>query len=67
MAAAAAASAKRPEKSELKVAAPLVVVTTKSGTVRNAYFGDVLGDDVTKESVDHLRDLGFVSDSSDNK
>lgn len=46
------------------VKAPLVAVSTESGAVRHLYHGDVVGDDVTKESVDHLRDLGFVTDST---
>lgn len=49
---------------DLKVNAPIVAVSTKGGDVRQMYFGDVLGDDVTKESVDHLRSLGFVSDEN---
>lgn len=46
----------------LRVTAPLVVARTKAGVDRQMYRGDVVGDDVAKESVDHLRDLGFVSD-----
>lgn len=45
---------------DVRVTAPLVVVRTEGGADRQMYFGDVLGDDVTKESVDHLRDLGFI-------
>lgn len=48
---------------DLVVSAPLVSVRTKGGADRHHYFGDILGDDVTKESVDHLKDLGFVSES----
>ncbi len=50
-----------PKSGELRVTAPLIAVSTKGGTVRHLYFGDLIGDDVTKESVDHLRNLGFVS------
>lgn len=54
-------------KKQLTVSAPLVVVTTESGAVRHHYFGDVLGDDVSKESLEHLKALGYVSDGSDDK
>lgn len=47
----------------LVVSAPLVAVATNSGGVRQLYRGDVVGDDVTKESVDHLKDLGFVAEA----
>lgn len=50
-------------KKGLVVSAPLVVVRAQSGADVQMRHGDVLGDDVTKESVDHLRDLGFVSES----
>jgi hypothetical protein len=60
-----AAAAKKSD--DLVVSAPLVTVRTKAGADRQLYRGDVVGDDVTKESVDHLRDLGFVSDESDSK
>ena len=50
---------------QLTVSAPLVAVSTKGGAVRHLYRGDVVGDDVTKESLDHLKDLGFISDGSE--
>ncbi len=59
MAAKAAVAAVKSEA--LHVTAPLVTVSTTGGTVRQMHYGDVIGDDVTKESVDHLRNLGFVS------
>ena len=53
-----------PKGSDLLVTAPLVEVDTKGGGKRRYFFGDAIGDDVTKESVDHLRSLGFVSDEN---
>lgn len=47
---------------DLLVTAPLVEVATKDGSKRRYFAGDVVGDDVTKESVDHLRALGFAAD-----
>jgi hypothetical protein len=51
-------------KKTLVVSAPLVAATTASG-VRHLYRGDVIGDDVTKESVEHLKSLGFVAEADD--
>lgn len=70
--AARAQKAEQPETSEeqesakaLTITAPLVAASTKSGAVRYLYHGDVVGDDVTKESIDHLKSLGFISDGSE--
>ena len=57
-----AAAKSEPKGGDLLVTASLVEVDTKGGGRRRYFNGDVVGDDVTKESVDHLRSLGFVSD-----
>jgi hypothetical protein len=49
----------------LKVSAPLVVVQTKAGRAVHLYRGDVITDDVTKESVENLKDLGFLAEDDD--
>ena len=60
------AAAKPKADDGLFVSAPLVEVETEGGSKRRYFHGDLLGDDVSKESVDHLRSLGFVSDSPEN-
>ena len=47
---------------ELYVSAPIVVVKVKGNRVVHLYKGDVLPDGVTKESLENLQQLGFVSD-----
>lgn len=44
------------------VTAPLVLAHTDKGTVIYLYAGDVVPDEVSKESLAHLRDLGYVTD-----
>lgn len=46
------------------VTGALVAVTTKGGGVKQLRFGDVVTDDITSESVDLLKSLGFVSDTN---
>ncbi len=46
---------------ELIVSAPMVMATTKSGFTRHFYRGDVLPDDVSKESVKHLKHRGMLA------
>ena len=64
-----AAARKRAESAESKpkenaadvvVAAPLVQVIDKAGKVRQLYRGDVVKD-VSDESLENLKSLGFVS------
>ncbi len=53
-------------KSEpVTVTAPLVLVSVEGGRTVYAYEGDVLPDDATKESVEHLRRRGFLSTSDE--
>lgn len=47
----------------VKVTAPLVVATTENGRVMHLYRGDIVPSDVTKESLDNLKSLGFVADA----
>lgn len=62
----AAAAKKKAESEEVAggpfVSAPLVSVTTQGGTVKHLYRGDVVTDEVSEESLENLRSLGFVSD-----
>lgn len=46
----------------LYVSAPLVAVVAKGDRVLHLYKGDVLPSDVTKESLENLQGLGYVSD-----
>lgn len=46
----------------LFVSAPIVVVKTKGNRVVHLYKGDQVLGDVTEESLQNLRDLGYVSD-----
>ncbi len=50
---------------DLIVSAPMVMATTESGFTRHFYRGDVLPDDVSKESVEHLKRRGALADSKD--
>ncbi len=53
-------------KSEpVTVTAPLALVHTEGGRTVYLHEGDVLPDDATKESVDHLKQLGFLSTSDE--
>jgi hypothetical protein len=45
----------------MQVSAALVVATTENGRVIHLYKGDTVPKDVTKDSLDNLRSLGFVS------
>jgi hypothetical protein len=44
----------------LVVSAPLVAVKVKAGDIRQLYRGDVVGDDVSAESIEHLKSLGYL-------
>ncbi|MBJ8342781.1 hypothetical protein JGU71_28215 [Antrihabitans sp. YC3-6] len=46
------------------VAAALVSVKTKDGAVKQLRYGDIITDDVEKESVDLLRELGYLDESN---
>lgn len=52
------------KKGDLFIKAPLVAVSTKGGAVKQMYFGDIVTEDVTKESVDLLTSLGFTSEDN---
>lgn len=43
-----------------KVTAPLITATTENGVALNLYFGDVVPSGLSKESMDHLSELGFI-------
>lgn len=59
------AAASKPEvKGELFVVAPLVEVDTTDGKRVRLGYGDVVTDNVSKESVALLKDLGFTSDKN---
>ncbi len=46
---------------DLIVSAPLVVATLESGFSAYFYRGDVLPDEVSKESVEHLKSNGMLA------
>ena len=48
-------------KKQLRVSAPLVMARTKNDRVVHLYKGDIVPEEITKESVDNLKDLGFVT------
>lgn len=52
-------------KKTMKVSAPVVVARTNSGRAVHLYRGDVITDDIAKESVENLQDLGFLSSDDD--
>lgn len=48
------------EGGSLKVVAPLVSVKDEKGNVKQLSRGDIIPEGTSQESIDHLRDLGFV-------
>lgn len=54
-----AASAKKAKG--LKVSAPLVQVSLSSRSVQ-FFYGDILPEGVSEESIDHLKSLGYVEE-----
>ena len=42
------------------VTAPLVTARTENGRIVYLYFGDLVPSGLSQESIDHLRELGFV-------
>ncbi len=48
----------------LKVTALLVTVKDSNGAVKYLYRGDVVPDGTAKESIAHLRDLGYLADDA---
>ncbi len=55
------------KRSQRTVTAPLVVVKLDDGTTRYLSHGDALPDEASKESVDNLSDLGYLSDGDNDK
>jgi hypothetical protein len=47
------------------VTAPLVTARTENGRIVYLYFGDVVPSGLAQDSVDHLRDLGFIKGGSE--
>jgi hypothetical protein len=50
-------------KKVLVVTGSLVAVRVKAGDIRQLYRGDVVGDDVSEESVEHLKSLGYLEET----
>ena len=50
------------KKKTLKVSAVMVTALTKNDRIVYLYRGDVVGEDIASESVDHLKSLGFVTE-----
>lgn len=50
------------KKKTLKVSAVMVTAKTKNDRIVYLYRGDVVGDEITAESVEHLKSLGFVTE-----
>lgn len=59
-----AAATKKDEPGARFVTAPLVVVTTKGGSVKQMYRGDLITEDVSAESAELLKSLGFISEGN---
>lgn len=63
------AEQKKSESSEksgqLKVSAVMATVKVSNDRIVHLYRGDVVPEDATKESVDNLKDLGFVTTDDD--
>lgn len=53
------------KKSPLKVSAVMATVKVSNDRIVHLYRGDVVPEDATKESVDNLKDLGFVTSDDD--
>lgn len=50
------------KKKTLKVSAVMITARSKNDRIVYLYRGDVVGEDITPESVDHLKSLGFVTE-----
>jgi len=50
------------KKKTLKVSTVMVTAVTKNDRIVYLYRGDVVGEDVTPESIEHLKSLGFVTE-----
>jgi len=58
------AGAKSDKQATEVVLVPFAYATAKSGEVVQLVKGDVITDRYTKESLDHLRDIGFIGTES---
>ena len=61
----AAEKAAESKKETLKVSSVMATVRVSNDRIVHLYRGDVVPEDATKESVDNLRDLGFVTTDDD--
>ena len=50
----------------MKVTAPMALARTQSDTVVYLYEGDIVPDGLTKESLEHLSSLGFITADDDS-
>lgn len=50
------------KKKTLKVSVVMVTAKTTNDRIVYLYRGDVVGDDITPDSVEHLKSLGFITD-----
>ena len=50
------------KKKTLKVSAVMVTAKTNNDRILYLYRGDVVGEDITPESVEHLKSLGFATE-----
>ena len=57
--------AEQQKKSVLKISAVMATVRDENDRIVHLYRGDVVPDGATKESVDNLKDLGFVTTDDD--
>lgn len=59
------AAAKKDDKAAVEVVTvPFAYATAKNGEVVQLVKGDVITDRFEKDSIDHLRSIGFVGDES---
>jgi hypothetical protein len=47
----------------LKVTAPMITARTENDRIVYLYHGDVVPDGLSKESLEHLKGLGFIADA----
>ena len=57
-----AAAEKAPRKG-LTVTAALVTARTENDRIVYLYHGDIVPEGLSKESLEHLKDLGFIAES----
>ena len=50
------------KKKTLKVSTVMITALTKNDRIVYLYRGDVVGEDIAADSVEHLKSLGFITE-----